>query len=65
MRRLSTARISRLNTQPALFPVNASPNGSLHATHGSGSSRLPGPLMFETFLQYNLPVYPGAQEEQK
>ena len=32
--------ISRLNTQPALSPVNASPRGLPHATHDSGSSRL-------------------------
>src|SRR6266516_3993298 len=55
--------ISRLNTQPALSPVNASPSGLLHSTHDSGSSWLAKPLTFETFIQYNLPVYPGAQGE--
>ena len=57
-----TSIISRLNTQPALSPVNASPRGLLHATHDSGPSWLARPLTFETFIQYNLPVYPGAQE---
>ena len=57
-----TCLISRLNTQPALSPVNASPCGLLHPTHDSGSSWLARPLTFETFIQYNLPVYPGAQE---
>ena len=56
-----TEFISRLNTQPALSPVNASPRGLLRATHDSGPSRLARPLTFETFIQYNLPVYPGAQ----
>jgi hypothetical protein len=35
-----TKSISRLNTQPALSPVNASPSGSPHATHDSGPSWL-------------------------
>ncbi len=57
-----TKFISRLNTQPALSPVNASPRGLLPATHDSGPLWLAKPLTFETFIQYNLPVYPGAQE---
>ena len=57
----SRTDFSRLNTQPALSPVNASPRGLLHSTHDSESSRLARPLTFETFIQYNLPVYPGAQ----
>jgi hypothetical protein len=57
-----TVSISRLNTQPALSPVNASPSGLLHPTHDSGPLCLARPLTFETFIQYNLPVYPGAQE---
>src|ERR1700730_18376346 len=57
-----TRFFSRLNTQPALSPVNASPSGLPHATHDSGSLWLARPLTFETFIQYNLPVYTGAQE---
>ena len=53
---------SRLNTQPALSPVNASPPPLRVPPHDSGSSWLARPLTFETFIQYNLPVYPGAQE---
>ncbi len=57
-----TESISRLNTQPALSPVNASPALSRAPPHDSGPSRLARPLTYETFIQYNLPVYPGAQE---
>jgi len=32
-------------------------------TLGTDMSGLARPLMFETFIQYNLPVYPGAQGE--
>src|ERR1041384_2520750 len=52
---------SRLNTQPALSPVNASTAFLQTPLHDSGSSWLARPLTFETFIQYNLPVYPGAQ----
>ena len=51
---------SRLNTQPTLSPVNASPNGSPHSTHDSGPSWLAKPLTCDSFIHYNLPVYPGA-----
>ena len=57
-----TKFFSRLNTQPALSPVNASPGGLLHSTHDSGPSWLARPLTCESFIHYNLPVYPGAQE---
>src|SRR4029079_2061586 len=51
---------SRLNTQPASSPVNASPRASPHATHDSGPSWLAKPLTCDSFIHYNLPVYPGA-----
>ena len=51
---------SRLNTLPALSPVNASPNGSLHPTHDSEPLWLARPLTYDSFIHYNLPVYPGA-----
>ncbi len=56
-----TESISRLNTQPARYPVNASPRGLLHATHDSGPLRLARPLTYDSSIHYNLPVYPGAQ----
>src|SRR6266404_4434371 len=56
--------ISWLNTQPALSPVNASPPLLRAPPHDSGPSRLARPLTFETFIQYNLPVYPGARERE-
>ena len=51
-----TEFISRLNTQPARTPVNASPNESLHSTHDSEPLWLARPLTIETSIQYNLPV---------
>ena len=58
-----TRGISRLNTQPALSPVNASTAFLRAPPHDSGPSRLARPLTFETFIQHNPPVYPGAQEK--
>jgi len=51
---------SRLNTQPASSPVNASPSGLLHSTHDSGPLWLARPLTYDSFIHNNLPVYPGA-----
>jgi hypothetical protein len=55
-----TKPFSRLNTQPTLSPVNASPNGLLHSTHDSGPLWLASPLTYDSFIHDNLPVYPGA-----
>ena len=55
-----TKPFSRLNTQPTLSPVNASPDGLLHMTHDSGPLWLATPLTYDSFIHYNLPVYPGA-----
>src|SRR3990172_2301971 len=55
-----TKPFSRLNTQPTLSPVNASPDGLLHPTHDSGPLWLAKPLTCDSFIHYNLPVYPGA-----
>jgi hypothetical protein len=41
-------------------PVNASPNGLLRMTHDSGPLWLARPLTYDSFIHYNLPVYPGA-----
>ena len=51
-----TESISRLNTQPALSPVNASPAPFRAPTHDSGPSWLARPSTYETFIHYNLPV---------
>ena len=56
-----TEIISRLNTLPARTPVNASPNESLHSTHDSEPLWLARPSTCDSFIHYNLPVYPGAQ----
>ncbi|MGH9968800.1 MAG: hypothetical protein ACREBG_13355, partial [Pyrinomonadaceae bacterium] len=37
-----------------------SPRESLHATHDSGPLWLARPLTYDSFIHYNLPVYPGA-----
>src|ERR1051325_5961695 len=55
-----TKSISRLNTQPARTPVNASPSLLRAPPHDSGPLWLASPLTYETFIHYNPPVYPGA-----
>src|SRR5215212_7193478 len=52
--------LSRLNTLPALSPVNASPSPLRAPPHDSGSLWLARPLTYDSFIHYNLPVYPGA-----
>jgi hypothetical protein len=52
--------LSRLNTLPALSPVNASPSPLRAPPHDSGSLWLASPLTYDSFIHYNLPVYPGA-----
>ncbi len=52
--------ISRLNTLPALPPVNASPASSRVPTHDSGPSWGASPSMYDSFIRYSMPVYPGA-----
>jgi len=56
-----TESISRLNTQPARSPVNASPPLLRAPPHDSGPLRLARPLTYDSSIHYNLPVYPGAQ----
>jgi len=55
-----TKPLSRLNTQLTLSPVNASPDRSLRMTHDSGPLLLARLLTYDSFIHYNLPVYPGA-----
>jgi hypothetical protein len=52
--------ISRLNTQPARTPVNASRRPLLSTSHDSGPVWLVNPLLYDSFIHSNLPVYPGA-----
>src|ERR1051325_9327739 len=52
--------LSRLNTLPALSPVNASPSLLRAPPHDSGSLWLARPLTYDSFIHYNLSVYPGA-----
>jgi len=49
-------RISRLNTQPARAPVNASRSSLLKTSHDSEPVRLVNPLLYESFIHSNLPV---------
>src|SRR5215216_5919198 len=52
--------LSRLNTLPALSPFNASLSPLRAPPHDSGSLWLARPLTYDSFIHYNLPVYPGA-----
>ena len=56
---------SRLNTQPARSPVNASTTLSRAPPHDSGPSYLVRTSMSETCILNNLPVDPGAQESKQ
>src|SRR2546422_2016632 len=47
-------------TLPAPSPVNASPPLLRAPPHDSGSLWLARPLTYDSFIHYNLPVYPGA-----
>jgi len=55
------AWISRLNTQPARPPVNASRAQLPAPTHDSGSLRVANPSAHETFIHNTLPVSTGAR----
>ena len=55
------AIISQLNTLPACAPVNASPPASRLATHDSGSGWFATPFLYDSFIHYSTPVYPGAR----
>jgi hypothetical protein len=52
--------ISQLNTLPACAPVNASMAALRLATHDSGSGRFATPFLYDSFIHYSTPVYPGA-----
>lgn len=54
------AIISQLNALPACAPVNASMATLRLIMHDSGSGRLATPFLYDSFIQYSTPVYPGA-----
>ena len=54
------AIISQLNTLPACAPVNASMAASRLAMHDSGSGWFAKPFLYDSFIHYSTPVYPGA-----
>ena len=57
--------LSRLNTLPALAPVNASPSPLRAPPHDSRSLWLARPLTYDSFIHCNLPVYPGALRQSR
>jgi hypothetical protein len=56
----SDAKLSRLNTRPAHTPVNASRPTSRSSAHDSGPEWLASPSLYDSFIRYTSPVYPGA-----
>jgi hypothetical protein len=50
------AIISRLNTRPALPPVNASLVASRLATHDAGPGWLARPFLYDSFMHNSTPV---------
>jgi hypothetical protein len=54
------AIISQLNAQPACAPVNASMAALRLARHDSGSGWFATPFLYDSFIHYSTPVYPGA-----
>src|SRR5215211_3540879 len=55
------AIISQLNTLPACTPVNASIATLRSATHDSGPGWFATPFLYDSFIHYSTPVYPGAR----
>src|SRR3954454_4994841 len=55
------AIISQLNTLPACAPVNASIATLRSATHDSASGWFATPFLYDSFIHYSTPVYPGAR----
>ena len=58
--RTLVAIISQLNTLPACAPVNASMAALRLAMHDSGSGWSAKPFLYDSFIHYSTPVYPGA-----
>ena len=61
LRRRPKRVLSRLHTQPARAPVNASPAASRPPTHDSGSGWIATPFLCGSFIRSFPPVYPGAR----
>jgi hypothetical protein len=55
------AIISQLNTLPACAPVNASMATLRLSTHDSGAGWSAKPFLYDSFIHYSTPVYPGAR----
>src|ERR1043165_7239086 len=55
------AIISQLNTLPACAPVNASMATLRSTTHDSGPGWFATPFLYDSFIHYSTPVYPGAR----
>ena len=55
------AILSQLNTLPACTPVNASMAALRLAMHDSRSGRFATPFLYDSFIHYSTPVYPGAR----
>ena len=56
------AIISQLNARPACAPVNASMAALQLSTHDSGPGRSAKPFLYDSFIHYCTPVYPGARQ---
>src|SRR5207244_12706977 len=56
-----TKFISRLNTQPARTPVNASPSPLRAEPQDTRPKSSHKPITYDAFSHYKLPVYPGAR----
>ena len=56
---LRSITFSRLNTRPALSPVNASPMPSRTSTHDSEPTWLASPWPYETFIHCTSPALPA------
>ena len=54
------AIISQLHILPARTPVSASMAALRLATHDSGPGWLATPFLYDSFIHYSTPVYPGA-----
>jgi hypothetical protein len=54
------AIISQLNTPPACTPVNASLAALRRTMHDSGPEWFATPSLYDSFIHYSTPVYPGA-----
>ncbi len=52
--------LSELNSWPVCTPVNASPGMLPPPAHDSGPEWLAKPSLYDSFIRYSMPVYPGT-----